>query len=79
LQADESGWVVRIGDDSELQGTTERAPDASEPVTLTGIFAHPAGPTLTVTPGANVRSSMFGIEWSGAARSGFTAPFSWAA
>jgi hypothetical protein len=79
LQAGESGWVVRIGDDSELQGTTERAPDATEPVTLTGIFAHPAGPTLTVTPGADVRSSMFGIEWSGASRSGFTAPFSWAA
>jgi hypothetical protein len=79
LQADASGWVVRIGDASELQGTTERAPDATEPVTLTGIFAHPAGPTLTVTPGADVRSSMFGIEWSGAARSGFTAPFSWAA
>ena len=79
LEADELGWVVRIGDDTQLQGSIEHAPDASEPVTLTGIFAHPAGPTLTVTPAVDVRSSMFGIEWSGTARSGFTAPFSWAA
>lgn len=79
LEAGETGWIVRVGNDTDLQGTTERAPEASEPVTLTGIFSHPAGPVLTITPGAEVRSSMFGIEWSGTARSGFTAPFSWAA
>lgn len=78
VQPGDDGWVVRIGSDTELQGTTARAPDA-DAVTLTAIVAHPAGPTLTVTPGATVRSSLFGIEWSGSERSGFTAPFSWAA
>jgi len=48
-------------------------------VTLTAISAHPAGPTLTVTPSPDVRSSLFGIDFAGESRSGFSAPFSWAA
>ena len=42
-----------------------RAPDTDEDVALTGIFAHPAGPTLTVTPGATTRWSLLGIDFSG--------------
>jgi hypothetical protein len=79
LRLDDDGWRLQVGDSSELQGTATKAPDATEAVTITGILIHPAGPTLTVTPGAEVRASMFGIEWSGTGRSGFSAPFSWAA
>jgi hypothetical protein len=38
VQPGEDGWIVRVGSETELQGTTERAPDA-EAVTLTGIVA----------------------------------------
>ena len=80
LRLDDDGWNLIVGDQGEFQGTTARAPDAPEGVTLTGIVIHPAGPTLTVTPGGDdVRSSLFGIDWSGPGRSGFAAPFSWAA
>ena len=79
IQGDDAGWVVRVGSDTELQGASVRAPDSDQDVTLTGIVAHPAGPTFTVTPGADVRSSLFGIEYSGTERSGLTTPFSWAA
>lgn len=72
-------WSLRVGDASEFAGTTERGPDGAEPVTLTGIVAHPAGPVLTVTPGASVHWSLFGIDYAGEDRSGFSAPFSWAA
>jgi hypothetical protein len=79
LEQDAEGWQLRVGDDGEFRGTTARGPEAPDAVTLTGIVIHPAGPTLTVTPGDGVRSSLFGIEWSGDGRSGFAAPFSWAA
>jgi hypothetical protein len=78
VQSGDDGWAVRVGSDTELEGAIVRAPDA-EPVTLNGIVAHPAGPTFQVTPGADVRSSLFGIEWSGTERSGFATTFSWAA
>jgi hypothetical protein len=55
------------------------APESDAVVTLTAIAAHPAGPTLTVTPSAGMRSSLLGIEFSGDSRSGFSAPFNWAA
>jgi hypothetical protein len=32
---------------------------------------------MTVTPSSDIRSSLFGIDFSGTGRSGFTAPFSW--
>ncbi len=78
LEESDAGWDLRVGDDSEFHGRTARAPDA-DAVTLTGIAIHPAGPTLTVTPGDDVRSSLFGFDWSGSGRSGFAAAFSWAA
>jgi hypothetical protein len=79
LDVGPDGWSLRVGDATELDGALLRGPDSDEPVTLTGIVAHPAGPTLTVTPASSIRWSLHGIECSGADRSGFTAPFTWAA
>jgi hypothetical protein len=79
LAAGDDGWTLRVGDDAELGGTPVPGGDSEELVTLTGIYAHPAGPTLTVTPSSSVRWSLLGIDYKGEDRSGFTAPFSWAA
>lgn len=72
-------WSLRVGNSSELSGTVLLGDEGADPVALTGIVAHPAGPVLTVTPGTSVRWSLFGIDYSGEHRSGFTAPFAWAA
>jgi len=72
-------WSLRIGESSSLTGTVMTGPEGGEAVTLTGIVAHPAGPVLTVTPGDSVHWSLFGFEYEGTDRSGFEAPFSWAA
>ena len=40
---------------------------------------HPVNTTLTVGEGVGSRISLLGIEYSGAGKSGFSAPFSWAA
>lgn len=79
LDMDGDGWSLRVGDATEIGGGLLRGPESDEPVTLTGIVAHPAGPTLTVTPSSSTRWSLLGIDYSGEDRSGFTAPFSWAA
>jgi hypothetical protein len=50
-----------------------------EPVQLTHIVVHPAGPTLDVAHGDDVTIDLFGIAWSGDGRSGFSNPFAWAA
>jgi hypothetical protein len=73
------GWTLRVGGDTELGGLPASGPANNGSVDLTGIVAHPAGPTLTVTPSASVRWSLLGIDYAGEDRSGFTAPFSWAA
>jgi hypothetical protein len=78
LETGDGGWSLRVGEGTEVGGTTVGGAEA-EPVNLTGIVAHPAGPTLTVTPSPSVRWSLLGIDYSGDDRSGFTAPFSWAA
>jgi hypothetical protein len=79
LDKGDDGWTLTVGDKAELNGTPIRGPDSDAPAELTGITAHPAGPTLTITPSAQMRSSLFGIDFSGESRSGFTAPFNWAA
>ena len=79
LDLDRDGWSLRVGDATELTGGLLRGPDSEEAVTLTGIVAHPAGPTLTVTPSTSTRWSLLGIDYSGEDRSGFTAPFAWSA
>jgi hypothetical protein len=52
--------------------------ESGEPVELTNIVIHPAGPTLGVTT-VSGRNSPFGISWSGEGLSGFSNRFSWAA
>jgi hypothetical protein len=79
LAATGNEWTLRVGADTELGGLPASGPANDEPVDLTGIVAHPAGPTLTVTPSPSVRWSLLGIDYAGDERSGFTAPFSWAA
>jgi hypothetical protein len=79
LESGDEGWSLRVGNDTNLGGSVVHAPESDDVVTLTSILAHPAGPTLTVTPSAQVSSSLLGIEFSGESRSGFTAPFRWAA
>jgi len=79
LESDDDGWALKVGDSTELGGSVVRGPAGDDPVTLTSISAHPAGPTLTVTPSSSVRSSLLGIEFGGDSRSGFRAPFNWAA
>jgi hypothetical protein len=79
LAAAGNGWTLRVGGDTELGGLPASGPANDEPVALTGISAHPAGPTLTVTPSTSVRWSLLGIDYAGEDRSGFTATFSWAA
>jgi hypothetical protein len=79
LESGGDGWTLRVGDDTRLAGDVVHAPETDAVVTLTSILAHPAGPTLTVTPSPTMRSSLFGIEFAGESRSGFSAPFSWAA
>jgi len=75
----DGGWSLKVGDGTELAGGALQGPESDAPVTLTGIVAHPAGPTLTVTPAPSTRWSLLGIDYAGEDRSGFTAPFSWAA
>jgi hypothetical protein len=41
--------------------------------------AHPVNTTLTVGEGVGSRISLLGIEYSGAGKAGFSAPFSWVA
>jgi hypothetical protein len=79
LESTSDGWTLTVGGATNLGGSVVLGPGAEGPVTMTGITAHPAGPTLTITPSPAVRSSLFGIEFSGDSRSGFTAPFTWAA
>ena len=52
--------------------------DGDEPVTLTNIVAHPAGPTLGLAPVSESRVSAFGVEFGGSDLSGFANPFRWA-
>jgi hypothetical protein len=79
LESGKEGWTLRVGDDTSLAGNVVHTPESDAVVTLTAIGAHPAGPTLTVTPSPAMRSSLLGIEFSGDSRSGFSAPFTWAA
>ena len=79
LESGSDGWTLRVGDDTRDRRLASCGPETDDVVTLTAITAHPAGPTLTVTPSPEVRSSLFGIEFVGESRSGFRAPFSWAA
>jgi hypothetical protein len=47
-----------------------------EPAQLVGV-AHPANSTLTIARGTHSHIKAFGIDYDGAGKSGFSAPFSW--
>jgi hypothetical protein len=70
------GHHVTVGDAIDYTGTPIRV-EGGEPVTLTNIVAHPAGPTLGLAPVSSSRVSAFGIEFSGTDLSGFSNPFRW--
>ena len=48
-----------------------------DPIQLTNIVIHPAGPTLAVAVAGNVKNSVFGIDWGGSGLSGFSNAFAW--
>lgn len=67
---------VTVGDAVDYSG--ERViVEGGEPVTLTNIVVHPAGPTLGIAPVAQSTVSAFGIEYEGTDLSGFSNPFRW--
>lgn len=69
---------VVIGDAGSYDLVKHITPDG-DPVELTNIVVHPAGPTLGVAHGDDVSIDLFGISWSGDGRSGFSNRFAWAA
>ena len=69
---------VVVGDVIDYTGARVVTGDG-EPVELTNIVVHPAGPTLGLAPVSRAENSPFGFSWSGADLSGFANRFSWAA
>jgi hypothetical protein len=71
-----NGHHVRVGDAVDYTGTRVTL-ENGDPVTLTNIVAHPAGPTLGIAPVSQSRVAAFGVEFSGEDLSGFSNPFRW--
>ena len=69
---------IVVGDSLDFRLAKELTEDG-DPVQLTNIVIHPAGPTLDVAIAGSVSNSMFGIDWSGDGLSGFSNSYSWAA
>jgi hypothetical protein len=76
IERDGNGHHVRVGDAVDYSGTPVTI-EGGQPVTLTNIVAHPAGPTLGLAPVSQSKVSAFGVEYSGNDLSGFSNPFSW--
>jgi len=72
----DTGHHVAVGDAVDYSGMPVTI-EGGEPVTLSNIVAHPAGPTLGLAPVSASRVSAFGIEFSGSDLSGFSNPFRW--
>ncbi len=67
---------ITVGESVDFSG--ERVTlESGDPITLTNIVAHPAGPTLGLAPVSSAHVSAFGIEYSGQDLSGFANRFSW--
>jgi hypothetical protein len=75
IERDGNRHHVRVDDKVDYEG--ELVTVGADPVTLTNIVAHPAGPTLGVAPVSHGRMSAFGVEFEGDDLSGFTNPFRW--
>src|SRR5262245_41475482 len=68
------GHHVQAGTSIDYSGERMLTPDG-DPVSLTNIVVHPAGPTLGLAPVDRVDNNAFGIAWSGQGRSGFANRF----
>lgn len=77
VEHDGANHHIVVGDALDISLTKEATPDG-EPVQLTNIVVHPAGPTLDIAVADQVSNSVFGIDWSGSGLSGFSNPFAWA-
>jgi len=76
IESDGKRHHIRVGDLVDYSG--ERVTlESGEPITLTNIIAHPAGPTLALAPVSRAQVSAFGVEYSGGDLSGFANPFAW--
>ena len=76
IESDGKRHHIKVGDLVDYSG--ERVTlEAGEPITLTNIVAHPAGPTLGLAPVSRSHVSAFGVEYSGEDLSGFANPFAW--
>jgi hypothetical protein len=78
IERNGTGHRVKVGNAVDYTGTRVLI-EGGEPVTLTNIVAHPAGPTLGLAPVSQSKVSAFGIEYSGKDLSGFSNPFRWQA
>ena len=69
--------TVTVGDSVSFTVQQEFS-TAGDPVQLTGIDTHPAGPVLNVFRVSASSVSIMGMEFGGAGLSCFSNPFSWA-
>ncbi len=76
IERDGKRHHVRVGELVDYSGEQVTL-ESGEPVTLTNMVAHPAGPTLGLAPVSQAKVSAFGVEYSGEDLSGFSNPFRW--
>ena len=76
IERDGSNHRVKVGALVDYSGERVTV-ESGDPVRLTNIVAHPAGPTLGLAPVSRAQVSAFGIEYSGQDLSGFANRFSW--
>jgi hypothetical protein len=74
IERDGKSHRVMVGEFIDYSGEPVTL-ESGEPITLTNIVAHPAGPTLGLAPVSRAQVSAFGIEYSGQDLSGFANPF----
>lgn len=76
IERDGDRHHVRVGNAVDYSGERVTV-ESGEPVTLTNIVAHPAGPAMGIAPVSESAVSAFGIEYGGTDLSGFSNPFGW--
>lgn len=76
IERDGEAFHVRVGDAVDYTGARIQV-EGGEPVSLTNIVVHPAGPTLDLAPVSKATVSAFGFGYEGSDLSGFSNPFRW--
>lgn len=76
VEHDGANHHIVVGDALDISLTKEATPEG-DPIQLTNIVIHPAGPTLDIAVADQVTNSVFGIDWSGDGLSAFSNPFAW--